>query len=604
MTPEAGWEAFAAAPSAEARCRAWLALMAARLPRMRIGVVLIESPATRSYLPMAIWSRLESGEELARALEPARLGALIETALQTRRSQIKPLPEGGSQLAYPLWASEHIAGVIALESDLLERELSSALHEIHWGAAHLTGMLTERERNEALAAAERLGAVLESLALAVKSGQKLQETLIELANALRLKFDCARVAIGLARHASLRLAALSDAAAFSERSPLIKCYEQAMTEAHDANSLIASPPFPEGGPAPWHEALIAQSGAEAALSCPLVAGGHCAGVITLERDRVFTEAERVWLEAFGVLLSPIIELRRQAEQGALRRLGESFSGALGKFFGPRHLLWKAGALVALVAALMLAGITVDYRVSAKTVVEGEIQRVVAAPFGGFIGAAFARAGDEVTAGQILARLDERELLIEEARWQSERDQYGNRLREATAKHDLAAMEVIGAQFRQAQAQLALVSGKIARAKLTAPFDGVVVSGDLSQQIGAPVEEGKTLFEVAPLKSYRVILQVDERDIRHIQVAQPGSLVMTGIAGEPMPFEVAKVTPVASARDGQNYFRVEADLSAASPRLRPGMEGIGKIETGRRSLWWILTHDFSDWLTLWLWTWMP
>jgi hypothetical protein len=35
-----------------------------------------------------------------------------------------------------------------------------------------------------------------------------------------------------------------------------------------------------------------------------------------------------------------------------------------------------------------------------------------------------------------------------------------------------------------------------------------------------------------------------------------------------------------------------------------MEGVGKIEAGRRSLWWVLTHGFADWLSLWLWTWMP
>ncbi|MDR0439800.1 MAG: efflux RND transporter periplasmic adaptor subunit, partial [Candidatus Accumulibacter sp.] len=316
------------------------------------------------------------------------------------------------------------------------------------------------------------------------------------------------------------------------------------------------------------------------------------------------ERDRLWLEAFGVLLAPLVELRRSAEQSVPRRLGRDIESVFRKLFGPRHLIWKVATLVLLGGVAGMTLTTVDYRVSAKTVIEGEVQRVAAAPFAGFLAAAFVRAGDEVTAGQVLARLDDRELVIEEARWTSERDQYANRLREATAKHELTGMEVIGAQYRQAEAQRKLVTGKIARAELTAPFDGVVVSGDLSQQIGAPVEEGQTLFEVAPLSSYRVILQVDEREIRHVAIGQSGALVMTGIAGEPMPFEVAKLTPVASAQDGRNVFRVEAALSEASPRLRPGMEGVGKIEVGRRSPWWVATHGFVDWLRLWLWTWMP
>ena len=35
-----------------------------------------------------------------------------------------------------------------------------------------------------------------------------------------------------------------------------------------------------------------------------------------------------------------------------------------------------------------------------------------------------------------------------------------------------------------------------------------------------------------------------------------------------------------------------------------MEGVGKIEVGSRSLWWVLTHSFTEWLALALWTWLP
>ena len=71
----------------------------------------------------------------------------------------------------------------------------------------------------------------------------------------------------------------------------------------------------------------------------------------------------------------------------------------------------------------------------------------------------------------------------------------------------------------------------------------------------------------------------------------------------MPLTIVKVTPVATAQDGENFFRVEASLERQPLRLRPVMEGVGKIEVGSRSLWWILTHMFIDWLTLSLWSWM-
>lgn len=595
----ADWEAFAASRTAEARCRAWLALVCGRLPAIRAGAILIENPADHSYGPAAVWPK--AGPELG------RLGAVVESTLQMRQGVVKAGPDGTVHLGYPLRIDDRVVGVVALESSVSEREAPALLREVHWGAAWLVDMLASRERIDATQGRERLGAVLEAVAAALRHGQKLQQAMFELANALRVHLSCARVAIGLVEQATVRLVALSDAASFDKHTSLVKSYQKAMDEAYDAHRIVQSPAPQEAEEcnAPLHDALRAMSGAGAVLSYPLVVGARCVGVITLERENTsFTEQDRVWLDAFGALAAPIVEQKRSAERGVLRRLGDDLCNVFEKLFGPRHLTWKVATAAVLCTVALLVLVPIDYRVSAKTVVEGEVQRVVAAPFDGFIGAAYVRAGDTVKSDQLLARLDDRDLRIEEARWSSERDQYENRLREATANHDLTAMEVVGAQLRQASAQLRLVTEKISRAQLTAAFDGVVVSGDLSQQIGAPVEAGKTLFEIAPLHSYRVILQVDEREIRHVQVGQSGRLVMTGIAGEPMPFQVAKVTPVATAQDGRNFFRVEADLADASPRLRPGMEGVGKIEVGSRSLWWSMTHGFSDWLTLWLWTWMP
>ena len=103
--------------------------------------------------------------------------------------------------------------------------------------------------------------------------------------------------------------------------------------------------------------------------------------------------------------------------------------------------------------------------------------------------------------------------------------------------------------------------KLARSRILAAIDGFVVTGDLSQILGAPVQQGKVLFEVAPLSSYRVVLRVDEEDIRHVAIGQKGVLALTGAAGQTVPFRVARLTSVAAAEDGRNFFRVEGDLLA-------------------------------------------
>jgi len=73
----------------------------------------------------------------------------------------------------------------------------------------------------------------------------------------------------------------------------------------------------------------------------------------------------------------------------------------------------------------------------------------------------------------------------------------------------------------------------------------------------------------------------------------------------LPFTVTQVTPVATAEDGRNFFRIEAKLDPPPGlQLRPGMEGIAKVATGPQRLLWIWTHGVIDWIRLTAWHWLP
>jgi len=132
-----------------------------------------------------------------------------------------------------------------------------------------------------------------------------------------------------------------------------------------------------------------------------------------------------------------------------------------------------------------------------------------------------------------------------------------------------------------------------------------VAGDLSQMLGSPVEKGKLLFELAPLEEYRVVTQVDERDLRSVAVGETGTLLLAGMPMRPVPFTVTRITPVATAADGRNTFRVEARLDEPpAGNLRPGMEGVAKIDAGSHALVWVWTHGVLDWLRLAAFKWLP
>ena len=329
------------------------------------------------------------------------------------------------------------------------------------------------------------------------------------------------------------------------------------------------------------------------------------GVLTFERNQgaPFSADETMAFEAVSALLGPLLESRLELHRWFAGRLADKLRGWWLHLKDARRPGFRVGVAAALLLLVSFFAIDGEYRVSARAVVEGAVQRAAVAPFDGFLREAPVRAGFVVKQGQVLATLDDRDLRVERQRWLSEREQHQARYRDALAKHERANANVALAQMQEAQSQLALVDEKLTRAEIVAPFDGIVVSGDLSQLIGSPVEQGKLLFELAPLDAYRVILKVEDRDIRDVRVGQTGSLVLTGLAGEALAFEVRNVS-MAEAEDGKNTFRVEAQLDRSDLKLRPGMEGVGKIEVGEQSYAWIWTHRLSDWLRMQAWIWLP
>ena len=304
------------------------------------------------------------------------------------------------------------------------------------------------------------------------------------------------------------------------------------------------------------------------------------------------------------MLGPILDSKRRNDRLIAWKVLDSIWTQTRRLLGPAHVGRKLAVLLVMLAVGVFSVARGDYRITAPASLEGMVQRVVVAPFDGYVAAQTARAGETIAAGGTLATLDDRELTLERLRWSATRHQRLSELSRALSLRDRAEANIVRAQIDQAEAQIELLDEQIARSRLTAPYDALVVSGDLSQSIGAAVKRGQELFRLAPLDAYRVIIQVDEADIADVQVGQSGNLVMASLPGEPLPYTVERLTPVSEARDGRNYFRVEARLQRSSDRLRPGMEGVAKIQVERRLLIWIWTHQLLDWARLGIWRWWP
>src|SRR5262249_18267949 len=201
-------------------------------------------------------------------------------------------------------------------------------------------------------------------------------------------------------------------------------------------------------------------------------------------------------------------VKRRDDRWLAAKAGDSLATKLRQLIGPRHTTLKLASAAVLLAGAFLLFAEGGYRVSADATVEGVIQRSVAVPIAGYLAEANVRAGDVVREGQLLALLDDRDLRLEKLKWVSQRAKQEREYSEALSKHERAKAQILRTQMDQATAQVELIEEQLRRLRITAPFDGYVVSGDLSQSLGAPVERGNVLFEIAPLNKFRVILKVD------------------------------------------------------------------------------------------------
>jgi len=603
----AAWATFAAPSDSAALYAAWLSLLATRITRARAAVLLTRESKADAFSVAAVWPDprrdMQYLSPVAQRVLLARKGVVAAPD-----GESTPGPEGLAHVGYPVEISGQLCAAVVFDIGPGPLpELQAALRDIHWAAAWLMDHFRQQVLQEREAELARVALFNDIMATAMQH-QRLQPSALSVVNELAQRLRCDRVSAGFEHSGQVTPLVMSNTATFDQRSDLVRWVGQAMDEVLDLGVAVQVPvPADEPLGALAHADSARQINVQAMLSVPVRTQEQTLGVLSFERiaGPAFTPSDAGLMTALGVLLGPYWAMQRANERSALARLRAATGDTTREFMGARRPGLKLAALLAVVA---LAGLTLwqtDYRVAARTVVEGSTQITAVAPFDGFVAEGLVRAGDTVRKGQALARLDDRDLKLEQSRWRAEREQLQRRYQVAQSQADRAAMGVLAAQVNQAEAQLALAEERLSRTTLAAPFDGVVVSGDLSQQIGSPLQLGQPLFEVAPLEGFRVMLQVDDRDIASLVVGQRGELVLSGLPDRKLPISVKRITPVATQQDGRNVFAVEAAIDgASSTALRPGMQGIGKVAVGERSLLWIWTHGFVDWLRLTLWNWTP
>ncbi|MFV8570617.1 efflux RND transporter periplasmic adaptor subunit [Marinobacter sp. SBS5] len=577
----------------------WLAWQCRMITGIIRGALYLPADAQRQGQALSLWPEVGEGETLL--IETANQALLKNKGIVRSHQRYGPENQRTCELlACPLLVDQKPVAVVAVMiSPRSEAQQRAVLQLLQWG-----GLWMETLIQQQLATDQEAGAFSLAAMTAILGHSSSHAAAMETANQLADHFGCERVNVGFRCGLPIRLQAISHMASFDLRTQLVRKIEAAMEEAVDQRITMVYPPIKERESAVSraHAELAEEQQGMAICTIPLRGRSNIIGAITLERggSEPFNKETIALCQSLANLVGPALELKRREERSSWAKGIEALRELAAGVFGPAYMKLKMGLLSVLLLVAVLAVVDGTYEMTSPASIEGAVRQVLAAPQNGYVKQAEVRAGDLVETGQLIAVLDDRNLQLERQKWQSEYNKIQAEYQDALAKRERVELSVLRAQLDQVSAEIRLVDEQLKRTELYAPFDGVVVSGDLSQSLGAPVETGQVLYEIAPLESYRVVLEVDEKDAAGLEKGKAGHLIIAALPRTTFDFVIEQVVPVAVSKDTRNYFRVEASLDDPASSLRPGMRGVAKVDMGQQSLLWIWTHSIVDRIRLWVW----
>jgi biotin carboxyl carrier protein len=222
--------------------------------------------------------------------------------------------------------------------------------------------------------------------------------------------------------------------------------------------------------------------------------------------------------------------------------------------------------------LLLCIWPVSYRVRCSSVVRPMYSRVVSAPFEAVLKSTLVEPGDHVRAGETLLTLDGRPLRLE-------LEEINAKIAQVEKERDIAMVAGKVAESQQASLRIRelsrrrdLIENRLSQLQVTSPIDGVVVSGELERSIGASVEMGQSMIEVAPLDQMVIELEIPEYEIGFVDAGAEAKVRFSSNSTKPIERPIELIFPSAEIRDDQNVFIARMNVENSKAELRPGMHG--------------------------------
>jgi RND family efflux transporter MFP subunit len=246
---------------------------------------------------------------------------------------------------------------------------------------------------------------------------------------------------------------------------------------------------------------------------------------------------------------------------------------------------------------------IDFNVEISGDIAPAFQLEVKAEVGGKLKALHVEPGSVVHEGDLLAEIDDRDLLtekegalteIEGAQLSLDRTRRNFERAKELFEGKLISREVydnLASEFDlskntlvKAERKLQLVQDKLSKTKVNAPSDGTVLTVPVIEgQVviaAASVNSGTPLMTIANLSKLLVETHINQIDVARLNIDQEVKLRAESFKDLELEATISRIAQVATIKNNVKGFQVQAVIDKPNPRLRPGMTVIMTIPIAR------------------------
>ena len=442
------------------------------------------------------------------------------------------------------------------------------------------------------------------LGLIIGESAHFGEAANRLCNELETELAAMRVTLGWRKKGLMELIATNHGGRIRNDTEIAGALGRAMDEAAEQDCEVGVPSIKGVGINRQHKAFSEAHANCQILSMPLRENGEVHGSVTIEYSQDSDGISQERIDALRVVLdlvSPQLVNLYQKSGWIGSRAWRSVRQRFASLLGYRHTGWKLLGVSLALTFLLCCVIPIKHTVKAPFLLRTEASADVTAPFSGFIDTVDVNVGDVVRKGQVLLRLDRRELLMQRIELKAQRERSLADSRRYEAEGDLSQMKLSQLSIEQADAKLTALNYRLDLSEICAPFDGVIVEGDLKERLSSPTQVGEKLMRIVEISDTYGELQVDERDIHFLKKGMEGELAFTSRPEDKFRVSLDSYEPVAVVKETGTAFRVRVNLTDSPESWwRPGMSGVCKVDIENRSVAWVYLHRTWEFVRMKLW----